>query len=155
MSVRHEEREPAPGAAAGAAGAWWGRWSVLLPALTFLVGLLLGAAVIAASSSDGDDGGEEQAAPRAAPTAPTAQPSPSGALTVRVPGPCLRLADEAEQAYALVEQGVAAARDLDARRLQELVDTVQREQSQVQTLVRQCREQSEGERVQPAPRPTS
>ena len=150
MSVRQEgSAAPAPGAAAGP---WWRRWSVLLPALTFLVGLLLGAAVIAALSSDGDD---ERAAPRAPAPAPTAQPSPSAALTVRVPEPCVRAADKAEQAYALLEQGVAAARDLDARGLQELVDTVQRERPQVEALVRQCREQSATALAQPTPAASS
>ncbi len=150
MSVGHEGPDAAaPGATAGP---WWRRWSVLLPALTFLVGLLLGAAVIAASSSDGDD---EQAAPRAAAPAPTAPPSPTGPFTVRVPGPCVQAADKAEQAYGLLEQGVAAARDLDARRLQELVDTVQRERPRVEALVRQCREQSAAALVQPAPAPSS
>ncbi len=117
----------------------------MLPAVTFLLGLLLGAVVVAASGDDEDQ--------TAAPAAPSAVPTPSaeGQLTVRVPGPCLRAADEAEQAYAVLEQGVAAARDLDARRLQELVDTVQRERPQVEALVRACREQAAAALASPAP----
>ena len=122
----------------------WRRWSVVLPAVTFLLGLLLGAVVVAAS---GDD--EQQAASVPPPAAPT--PTAEGQLTVRVPAPCLRAADEAEQAYAVLEQGVAAARDLDARRLQELVDTVQRERPEAEALVRACREQAGAALASPAP----
>ena len=124
----------------------WRRWSVVLPAVTFLLGLLLGAVVVAASGDDEQDRTAAPAAPKAAPT-----PSAEGQLTVRVPGPCLRAAEAAEQAYAVLEQGVAAARDLDARRLQELVDTVQRERPQVEALVRACREQAAAALVSPAP----
>lgn len=120
---------------------------MLLPAVTFLLGLLLGAVVVGAASDDGDDG---QAAPPAA-ASPSPAPSAQGQLTVRVPAPCLQAADEAEQAYGLLEQGVAAARDLDARRLQELVDTVQRERPQVEALVRACREQAAAALASPAP----
>ena len=124
----------------------WGRWSVLLPALTFLAGLLLGAAVLGATRSD--DGTPP---PRAAPSAvPTPSPSPSDAL-VRVPGPCLQAAEQAEQAYALVEQGVAAARELDARGLADLVDEVQRRRPEVQALLEACRTAASRGIVEPAP----
>ncbi len=65
----------------------------------------------------------------------------------------MQAADKAEQAYALLEQGVQAAREFDARSLQELVDTAQRERPQVQALVRECREQSATALVSPAPAP--
>lgn len=119
----------------------WRRWSVLLPALTFLAGVALGAAVLGASTTEDE--------PRAAPTAP---PTPSASptdVTIRVPGPCLQAAERAEQAYALVERGVTAARDLDARELADLVDEAQRQRPEVQSLVEACRSAATDAVVQP------
>lgn len=126
-------------------GARWRRWSVLLPALTFLAGLALGAAVLGASTTR--DGTEAAPPP---PPAPAPSPSPSD-LLVRVPGPCLQAAERAEQAYALVEQGVAAARELDARALADLVDEVQQQRPEVQALVDTCRAAAGEAVVQPGP----
>lgn len=135
-------------------GSGWQRWSVLLPALTFLAGLLLGGAVIAATATD--DGEERVAAgPTASPTAAPGQPSqptPTD-LVVRVPGPCVQAAERAEVAYMILEEGVAAARDLDARRLADLVDRAQQERPQVEALVRQCQQATGDAIVNPAPTP--
>lgn len=125
-------------------GARWRRWSVLLPALTFLAGLALGAAVLGASTTQDDT--------QAAPPPPSAAPAPTASdLLVRVPGPCLEAAERAEQAYALVERGVTAARDLDARGLADLVDEVQQQRPEVQALVDACRTAAGNAVVQPSP----
>lgn len=131
------------------AGSRWRRWSVLLPALTFVAGVALGAAVLGASTAQ-DDEGAVAAVP--APTAVTA-PTPSD-LLVRVPGPCLQAAEQAEQAYALVERGVAAARELDARGLADLVDEVQRQRPEAQAQVDACRSAAATTAVEPAPAPS-
>lgn len=122
-------------------------WSVLLPALTFLAGLALAAAVLGATSSDDEPDAAAQPTPTPTPSTSPAQPE----LVVTVPGPCLQSAERAEQAYALLEQGVTAARDLDARALADLVDQVQRERPQVEALVQACREAAGDAVVQPTP----
>ena len=131
-------------------GARWRRWTVLLPALTFVAGLALGAAVLGASTTQDDEGTVGGRPPPSA--APVPSPTASD-LLVRVPGPCLQAAERAEQAYALVEQGVTAARELDARGLADLVDQVQQERPEVQALVDACRAAAGEAVVQP--RPTS
>ena len=111
---------------------------MLVPALTFLLGLALGAAVIGVAF------GQDRAAPAGAPAPPSAavpQPTPSG-LVARVPDACLRTADKADVAYQILDDAVAAARELDARRLQELVDRVQKERAGTETLARACRAQA-------------
>ena len=128
-------------------GPGWRRWSVLLPALTFLAGLALGAAVLGASTAQDEEG---TAGPRPPSAAPVPSPTPSD-LLVRVPAPCLQAAERAEQAYALVEQGVAAARELDARGLADLVDQVQQQRPEVQGLVDACRAAAGNAVVQPRP----
>lgn len=135
------------------AGSSWRRWTVLLPAGTFLVGVLLGGAVVGAAGQDDDGSGTvAQGSPSASPT-PTA--SGDGDLVVTVPGPCVQVADRAEAAYALLDRGIAAARDLDAGALAELVDEVQRDRPEVQALVQRCREAGAANVVEPEPEPTA
>ena len=130
-----------------------GRWSWLLPALTFLVGLALGGLVL---GGDGDP--PRAAAPVPAGGEPSPPPDP-GDLLVRVPEPCLRVADEAEQAVATLDRAVDAARSLDARRLQDVVDDVQRLRPRLEDLADRCRSRAgqdagSGDTVGATPTPT-
>lgn len=135
-------------------------WTWLLPVLTFLVGCLLGGVVVAAGAFDGDD---DQVAAPSTTSSPEpgdgAEPSPTPSdLVVRVPESCLRAAEAAAEASRQFDDVVAAVRDLDARRLQELVDRVQQAQPEAQRLAEQCRSVA-GERlldvdVTPTPAPT-
>ena len=132
----------------------WRSWSVVLPALAFLAGLLLGGAVIgAAFNSDNADssaagGPGDTATPTTTPTATASD------LNVTVPGPCVQAAERADDAYALVERGVKAARDLDAGALADLVDEVQRQRPEVQALIAECQQQTGDRIVNPGPTPT-
>ncbi len=116
------------------AGSSWRRWSVLLPALAFVAGLLLGGAVIGATLSGNDANTPEAGGASPSPTA-SVQPD----VVVTVPGPCVQAADKADEAYALLERGVRAARDLDARGLADLVEQVQQQRPEVERLVTECR----------------
>ncbi len=129
----------------------WQRWSVLLPALAFVGGAALGGVVVGVAVGGGSSSSSDAAAPGATPT-----PTPSAGradAVVRVPGPCLQAADRADDAYALVQQGVQAARDLDARALADLVDQVQQQRPQVQALIADCRAAAADTVLQPAPTP--
>lgn len=122
--------------------------AVLLTASAFAVGLLLGAAVLGAD----DPAGRTAAAPVPTATAgpsPAPTPTATGGATLRVPGPCLQAAEQADEAYALVEEGVVAARNLDARALADLVDRAQRSRPEVQALLDACRAEAGG--APPAP----
>lgn len=127
------------------AGQPWQRWSVVLPTLTFLVGGALGAAVVGAGSAAPADSQDPVVAASAPPT-----PSPSPELVVRVPDACVQVAAAAALAYDILDQAVVAARDLDARRLGELVDQVQDEQTRTRVLIDTCREQSADSITQPS-----
>lgn len=129
----------------------WRRWSVLLPALAFVAGLLLGGGVIgAATRNSGPDGSVT------ADASPSTEPTPTASgLTINVPGPCVQAANRAGDAYALLEKGVAAARDLNASALADLVAQVQRQRPEVQALVRQCQEQAGSAVVSPSPLPST
>jgi len=135
----------------------------LLPVLTFLIGCALGGVVVGAGAFDGDD---EQIAAPSTTSSPTPgddrQPSPTPSdLVIRVPESCLQAAEAAAEASRQFDDVVAAVRDLDARRLQEIVDSVQQAQPEAQRLAEQCRSVA-GERLgdvevtsAPAPSPSS
>lgn len=131
-------------------GGRWQRWSVLLPALTFLAGLLLGAAVIAATGSD--DEPERVAAAGTSPAAPGPTPTATP-LTVTVPGQCVEAAERAEVAYQILESGVAAARELNPQGVADAVARAQQERAQVEALIQQCRQAATDAAVNPAPTP--
>lgn len=144
-----EEPEPQPSRTlVEEPGSGWRRWSVLLPALSFVAGLVLGGAVVGAATRDSGSGGAVAASP--SPSSGAASPSPSG-TSVIVPGTCVQAADEADRAYALLERGIKAARDVDAGALADIVAEVQQKRPGVQSLVRQCRQQAAATVVSPAP----
>jgi hypothetical protein len=144
------DQEQAPGEGPPSPDGTEGRSSVttwLLPALAFVAGVALGAVVVAVgTTADGDAGllAGDDATPT--PTA-TADDSAREDLIVRVPAACLDAADAAEQAARRVDDVVRAVGDLDARRLQELVDEFQRLEPVARTFAEQCRSFA-GERLQ-------
>ena len=129
----------------------WRRWSVLLPALTFAVGLALGAAVVGVSQLGGSSSDEPLAAPSSSSTfAPEpVAPSPS-ALRITVPAPCVEAAEQAETAYDVLDRAVTAVRDLDARQLADVVDAAQTERAETEALVGACQAAAGEQLVEPA-----
>lgn len=117
------------------------RLSVLLPAATFLVGLALGAAMIwiAQPDEDGPEAGTDQPSPGAT---VSASPESSGTGGIVIPEACLRAADAAEELVAIGREAVRALAELDAVRLQEVVDDIERLDRQVREDVADCRLQS-------------
>lgn len=113
----------------------------LIPAATFLIGLLLGALVVGVSGSeDGSDaaGGSPPSATQTAVT-PTVGPSTRPAATVTVPGSCLDVADSTEALLGLVEEATAAAQDLNASELSSIVRQLQESQAGLQQQSSACR----------------
>jgi hypothetical protein len=132
-SDRTRESRPAPRTVGPR---WW-----LIPAITFLVGLLLGGVVIGAlrpGTPDAAAGPTPSAS--ATPTAsnPTATGSPATA-TVVVPAECLELAKDSQSLVDLTQQAAAAARDLDAGRLSDVVRQIDTAQSTLRLHADACR----------------
>lgn len=138
-------------------------WSWLLPALTLVAGVALGASVVAAGTA-GDDGEESRASPSvsAEPSDPAAGAGASTSeedLLVRVPAACLQAADGAEEAAGQFDDVAEAVGALDAGRLQELVDRFQQLQPEIQRHAEECRSTAgaqvgDGTLVTPTPTPT-
>jgi hypothetical protein len=116
--------------------------TVALPALTFLVGLLIGFGVWGAAD---EDAGRPAAAPPATVTGgPGAGAGdPDRTVTTTVPDECLAAIDEAERSRTLLEQAVAAVGDLDVSRLRQLVDDVRTTSTEIRELGAECRAQVE------------
>lgn len=123
--------------------AWW------IPAATFVVGLVLGGGVIAATQSGGDAqaGGDTSSSPSASdsPSSPTDSPSPSGPAdaVLTVPGECLQIAEDSQEVLDLVNDAVAAARDLDASALSDVVREIQAGQESLNEQTTLCRDSVE------------
>jgi|tagenome__1003787_1003787.scaffolds.fasta_scaffold20686700_1 hypothetical protein len=111
-------------------GAWW-----VLPALTFVVGAVLGAVVVWVASF-GDDGNTPAAAAPSSTTSTSAStpsaagsagasPASPGEVTVTVPAACSSLAQDARQAADVLTQAGVAARDLDSSRLADIARQMQ------------------------------
>lgn len=135
--------EPVKDTAAGtetappAGGRSLGTLAWLLPAATFLVGLVIGFAVWGAS--DGDDDRADQAEGTPAVTTPGPDGDNGTTITVAVPQVCLDAIDESERSLDLLEEAAQAISDLDAARLQEIVDELQGAQDRIRTLGEECR----------------
>lgn len=107
---------------AGGTGRWHRRPVVVVAVVALAVGLLLGGLVgaLVAGSADGGSVGD-QAAPTGAP-APSSGP---GDAAVRIDEACLQALDAARQAYDTLGGAGQALADLDAARLDEIIDRLQ------------------------------
>ena len=145
--------EPAPPPEGGRSSVW----SWLLPVLTFLLGCLLGAVVVAAGASSSAEDLTETPAAAPSPDVPATEDGEvdgetdpeSEDVEVQIPESCLAAADGAVVAANRIEDAIAAVRDFDAQRLQEIVDEVQEQQPQVRELAERCRSTA-GERLEDA-----
>lgn len=119
----------------------------LLPALTFVIGLLIGGIVVGLTGFGVDSAvGEQEPGDAAAgepeePEAPaTPEPGSSPDRTITVPGECLQVAERSQEALTLTQEAAQALGELDARRLQGIVDRLQDLEPQVRELAAACQE---------------
>ncbi|MEO7447315.1 MAG: hypothetical protein ABI336_03490 [Humibacillus sp.] len=135
---RASDRETTPpaGSTRTVGARWW-----VIPALTFLVGLVLGGVVIGALRPV-TPGAAADLSPSASAT-PTGQGSTGARLpataTVVVPAECLEVAGDSQNLVELTQQAAAAARDLDASRLSEIVRQIDTAQSTLRGHADACR----------------
>lgn len=126
---------PEPGSSRAVAGRRQGR-SLGLAAAAFAVGLLLGAVGWAVAGED------DTPAPPAATAPETTSPAESdpAALETTVAASCVRSARLAEEVLGLAEEAIGAIAELDARRLQELVNSMQQREPELREQAARCRQ---------------
>lgn len=122
----------------------------IVPALTFLAGLVLGGVLIgvAGTGSDdvpglGPDDGEETAEAGESPS-PESATEPTQDRTVTVPASCLEVAQLSQEAIDLTREAAEAVGSLDARRLQEIVDELQALEPEINELAARCQDEAAG-----------
>lgn len=130
------------------------RWNRVLPALTFLAGLLVGALVVGlGNDADTPDEAARRPVPTTTPT-PTSTPS-AATVTVVVPASCLQAVEQAEGAAVTVREGVEAARRLDVTQLQATLERLQGSAASAGALAQQCRQAAAVETSAPPGAPPS
>ena len=110
------------------------RWAVVVPAATFIVGLLLGGVVIGVGI-DSDEGSPES---DASPTTSGAGPTPTSDVTVVVPNACIEAAATVNEAMDLIQDGVGAVRDFRPEELVEMLNQLELLDARARDLAQQC-----------------
>ncbi len=117
-------------------------WAMLLPAVTLVAGLAIGAAVTGAGNTPG---------PAASANAtPSSAPAPS-TVQVRVPVECLQLAQEAATALPPIDDAKSAVQSLDVQRLQDYIAKMQVAGPHLQELAQLCRDKAGNVQLEPVP----
>lgn len=108
--------------------------SRVVPAVTFLVGLLLGGLGVWLTAGDeSPDTNAAQDTPSASPPTATSPPT-----TITVPAACAEAGREAEQAVGLMRDAAAAVRDVRPGDLAELLNSLEDSQLRLEELAQQC-----------------
>ncbi len=130
----------------------WQRWALrLLPALTFVVGLVLGAVVVLASQPERDApaaSAEPSAAPPSAPGEGTAD------TVVTVPGACEDAAEDLTEATRLLDDVAAAVRDFRPDDLIGLLDQLEDLDAEVRSQTAECSRVDVSESASPEASPS-
>jgi len=125
-------------------------WAVLLPALTFVAGVVLASAVFFIV----DDVGNEDTAQPAATSTP-ASPADSEELVVQIPAACVDAAEAATSVGRVLDDLAAAVTDLNTRELQDTLDAVQTLRPQIERTSQECLDIAADARiVLPTPTPS-
>jgi hypothetical protein len=124
----------------------------ILPAATFLVGLVLGGALIALTGFGSDDDPTATPAVTASPN-PSASGSPSASALV-VPGECVQIAEDSQALLALVNDAAQAALELDADQLSDLVAQMKTQQELVRSQAAACQSAVASASPLPSPSPS-
>jgi len=107
-----------------------------VPAVTFVVGLVLGGVVIGVGV-DGDEGSPE-ADPSATPSG--AAPTPTSDVTVVVPNACIEASETVTEAVDVIQDAVGAVRDFRPEELVDMLNELELLDARARDLARQCAE---------------
>ncbi len=108
---------------------------ILIPAVTFVVGILLGGLVIGAGLGSDDTAADGAGSGPAA--SPSASPSPE--TVVRIPAACQEAADNLQRATQLLEDSVDSVRNFQTDQIVEALRELQAIDAETRPLVSECR----------------
>lgn len=114
-------------------------WYVVVPAATFVIGLVIGALVTGVGSSSDDEASPAETE-SAGPTPADSPTTASADTTVVVPRECIEAAETAEEATQLILDNLSAVRNFEGERIIELLDRLEELSQQTQDLGQSCSE---------------
>ena len=110
----------------------------LIPAATFVVGLLIGAALLYASGAGRDAGASKTPGTSGSTPSPNASSTPRGATVITVPAACRDAAKKLQEATDLVRSSVDSVRNFDPDQLTKALRQLETIDAQARPLVRRC-----------------
>ncbi len=108
----------------------------VVPAVTFLVGLLLGGLVVGVGIVGA--GSDPEVAGRPAEIPDGRGPTPTSAATVVVPSACREAANQIEIAITVIQDGVGAVRDFQPDELVRVLDELEDLEARARDLAARC-----------------
>lgn len=108
----------------------------LLPVTALIVGVLIGFVIWGTANNDDSSTGLADNSPT--PSSAPAGESAGTTVTVAVPQSCLDAVDESQASLDLLDQATQAISDLDAARLQTIVDDLQTASERIRALGEEC-----------------
>ncbi len=133
-SGQDQDRAQSPKRRGLLAAAW------LLPVSALVIGVLIGFVIWGTTNNDDSSTGMADTTP---PSTTSASASGSGSagttVTVAVPQSCLEAVDESQASLDLLDQATQAISELDAARLQTIVNDLQSASERIRDLGEECR----------------
>jgi hypothetical protein len=132
-----------------------GRWSRLLPAATFVVGLALGSVLVAVSQGGDDQDGQGAAG---TPTPSASDPDVAASddqVVLAVPQACRDAAENLRQATSVLGDAIGSVRDFDPDQLVKLLNQLEDLDNATRPLTRQCSRSEATVTVVPSATPTA
>ena len=108
----------------------WGY--AVVPAVTFVLGLLIGVLVTGA----GSNGGDEPSATETVSVSPS--PTESADTEVRVPRECVQAAETAEEATQLILDNLSAIQDFQGQKIIDMLDRLEELSGETRELSKSC-----------------
>ncbi|MBA2416935.1 MAG: hypothetical protein H0V64_13830 [Geodermatophilaceae bacterium] len=131
-SGQDQDRAQSPKRRGLLAAAW------LLPVSALVIGVLIGFVIWGTTNNDDSPTGLADTTPALTSSAPTGE-SAGTTVTVAVPQSCLDGVDESMASLDLLDQATQAISELDAARLQTIVDDLQSASERIRDLGEECR----------------
>ena len=140
------------------------RWGgVLIPAATFLVGLLIGGLVIGVGktgggSSDeaanGGSSGSSSSSSSSSPTPTTTGSASPGETVVTVPAACQQAGDKVREATTLLRSTIGDVRNFKPNRIVDELNRLEDLDSQIRPLLQECSQVDVSTAAAPSPSPS-
>ena len=127
---------PDPGPSETSPSRRWG--GLLIPAATFLVGLLIGGLVIGVGRSGSSSSSDEEAGSSSSPSPAASSPPAPGDTVVTVPAECQQAADKVREATSLLRSTVSDVQNFKPDKIVETLNRLEDIDAEIRPLLDGC-----------------